>query len=147
MFSGSAGTLVFVTRENGETVAIGRLDFGPGTFDDIWRFTDGNGYWGMFHSTRMDGVPGAIPNTGAYVYSIRSSAANGWRARRNGTQFATTSHSWAIRTTPQLFREGISNRNTTADLAEVAVYNRDLSDGEVHQLEQYFGTKYGITVA
>lgn len=43
--------------------------------DDYWRFSDGNGYFGVFRGgSRANAFPAGVPSTGSHLFSVHASA-------------------------------------------------------------------------
>jgi hypothetical protein len=69
--------------------------------------------------------------------------------RKNGTSLAMGAHNLSATTMTALTLGSRGNDSTFGDIdyAEVIIYNRELSDGEMYSVERYLGSKYAITVA
>jgi len=115
--------------------------------DEWWRYDDGRGYWATFLDSRTDGTIGAtftMPSTGWHTLGMKINSTNlsikldstiGVNNVVHGRTFDAGS-TWMIGASAydeHLFQ---------GDIAEIIVYNRQLSNSEYQFIENYLSNKY-----
>lgn len=148
-FSGiTEGTLFAVFNPRLETptgaAQYGIVEFN-GASDGFWRFAgDGNGYFAVFRAARLSGQPSAQPFGDAWHYhTVRSGPINGYDIRRNGSLDVDTTTNWGISANAKIGAENIDNW-LKGDIAEIAIYARELTDLEVSTVENYLVSKWNL---
>ena len=144
-------TVFVVTRSPNGSVGnktFGEIDNGGG-FGFYHRFVDGVSYFdaGSDTTARISAIlPTSAPLTSGGLWVGRRSGGqvDQWI---NGTLRGTRSNaSGSLRTASNVF--GIAGTSSgTISYSEIAIYRRALSTEERLRLQNYFGTKYGLTLA
>lgn len=67
--------------------------------------------------------------------------ASNYNVRKNGVSVVSTTPSWGISTDLTLFAE---TPWLNGDIAEVILYNRELTPTEIGTVEAYLNAKYGL---
>jgi len=139
----SNASMIVVAQINTDT-QYGIVDF-SGTTSSFWReVSTGKGYFGPFLANRYNGKPNfAMPTTGTYVFSITSGAAN-YKVYLDGTEIMSESSDFGLSTDLQLFYGG-SAQYLTGDIAEVLIYDTEISTSDREAMECYVGLKYNIS--
>ncbi|MBM4034743.1 MAG: PEP-CTERM sorting domain-containing protein, partial [Planctomycetes bacterium] len=143
-FFPSAATLFVVAtiNDNGYNLFTTRNN------DTWWRW-DGNGlaYPGPFRTSRIDNYT-AMPNSGSYVFEVRSSG-SGWEMFINGTTRGAQGANYNAGDDYRIAMndDGQTQKRLLGDISEIVVFNSALSAGDRNNVGAYLGAKYGITTA
>jgi hypothetical protein len=88
--------------------------------DDYWRFSnDGNGYFGTFLSSRIDGYPSGMPSDGSHLISIHAKA-NSYEVLLDNIGKGVQDLSFDP---GDRFRIGTNDKNFNGDIALIIVYD------------------------
>jgi len=134
-FSGiSEGTLFVVFAPNNDEL-YGVVEF-TSAVGPFWRFSNGDGYFGVFRANRVNNVPAGQPTTGWHYHTIRSGPVNLYDIRRDGSldYDGIPRGTWGISTNLRVGMENVANQ-LCGDIAEIILYARELDDDEVATVE------------
>lgn len=88
--------------------------------DDYWRFSNnGNGYFGTFLSSRIDGYPSGMPLDGSHLISIHAKA-NSYEVLLDNIGKGVQDLSFDV---GDRFRIGTNDKNFNGDIALILVYD------------------------
>lgn len=143
-FGMTAGTLFAVYKATTGNYGVVRVN--NDTAGSYWRYVgDGNGYWGIFYTGRIEGYPAAMPgsNVGASVIDVSTSTVK--EVFVNGVSKGTSSV--AFNTPDRVNMGGVVNVGSprmTGYIAEWGMYDTALSGANLTALQSYLAAKYGL---
>lgn len=143
-FSMTAGTLFAVYKATTGSYGVVRVN--NDTAGSYWRFFgDGNGYWGIFYTGRIESYPAAMPgaNVAARVIDVSTSTVK--EVFVNGVSKGTTSI--LFNTPDRVNMGGIiagGSPRMTGYVAEWGMYDSALSGANLTALQNYLAAKYGL---
>ncbi len=145
-FGSSEATMFTVYNAN---LPTGNNHFGISTTgtaaNEVDLFAAGS-FNGDFRASRLNNLNLGFPTTtGAHIKGVQTSAANGWRLSVDGVPTPTQPHNFATAGALTLGRSNHGSSRFDGEIAEVLIYNSDLSQADYNQTVNYLSAKYGIT--
>lgn len=141
--SGSSWTLFVVWKSSDTSYCIIETQ----AVDSWWRFSgNGDGYFAVFLSTRLENTPSAMPSSGTHYLVARATSGGTYEVYLDGASKATTSSfTFASPTRIEVGRnsDGTGAKYLDGDIAEFGMYNVDSSTLR-DNLNTYMATKYGL---
>ncbi len=116
--------------------------------DTWWRFTGGDGYWGVFRSTRISPAPASgLSGTGWHIWSHtgNGTAYKMWVDR--GIQINAGSYTFDGGNSHLIGWQETNNEYPAMDLGELIVYDTALSDVDRAKVEDYLFARWAVLVA
>jgi len=139
---------LFTTKVKTEEWAPGNPS--PGFADTWWRTTYGVppacGYNGVFtHTHDYTPVLAALPSSGSHVFAVESSS-NRWAMWVNGSILNDVGgkYSGGDEYRIGMHDDGIGDSYLSGDIAEIIIYNRELTEAERNQVGFYLSDRYGL---
>lgn len=116
--------------------------------DSWWRWDSGGGegYWGVFLSSRIASQPPSMPTTGNHYLVARVTSGGTYEIYLDGASaYSTTSFSFVApsRISIGSLGDGNANKYTNGKIAEVGIYSVNSSTLR-DNLNTYMATKYGL---
>jgi hypothetical protein len=117
--------------------------------DQHWRFHDGNGYVGLFHTSRIDSWPPSPPAEGLHLFVLRTGGTyeftiDGAGGSPQPASFATGADHTIGAGDPATDSSTQAQRFFNGRVAEILVYDRALSDSELARTARYLRTRWGM---
>ena len=141
-FNLTAGTLFAVYKATTGNYGVVRVN--NDTAGSYWRFVgDGNGYWGIFYTSRIEGYPAAMPGSNVAASIIDVSTPTVKEVFVNGVSKGTRSIGFY---TPDRVNMGgvvnVGSPRMTGYVAEWGMYNHALTGTALTTLQRYLSAKY-----
>jgi hypothetical protein len=143
-FGLTSGTLFVVYKSTAGSYCVLRTN--NDSAGQYFRYAgDGNGYWGVFTTGRIETYPASMPgaNVAAYVVDVSSAASK--TVHVNGIDKGAQSFTFASPTQINIGDNlGSGGPYMTGYVMEVGLYNSAISAGNLALLNVYLAAKYGI---
>lgn len=141
-WNGNEGTVVALFVPD-NTAQFTVLHQDNGGHSEYWRYSgNGDAYIGFFINGRQENYPPQVPDHGIVMLTIVSGAQ--YTAYLNGTAALPAHNSQFLAPTTLTIGTGGDAGFFKGDLAEVAIFNRALTDDERLMVENYFRSLYGL---
>ena len=143
-FSMTAGTLFVVYKATATSYGVVRVN--NDTAGSWWRFGgDGDGYWGIFYTSRIAGYPASMPGSNVAASVIDVSTPTVKEVFVNGVSKGTRSVGF---NTPDRVNMGgivaVGTPRMDGYVAEWGMYDSALTGANLTALQNYLAAKYGL---
>lgn len=118
--------------------------------DPWWRFTGGEGYWGLFRSSRLAATPGSgLPGTGTWqIWHMTADNGSNYKVWLDNGSVINSAGGFTFDggNAHILGYQATNNEFMTQDVGEICVFDSVLSGTDLTSMYSYMAARWGTTV-